>query len=605
MRPLVFANNPLGTPEASPDKSGWQSVTQDGETAPSETSGSDLDQAKQIKMEPVRRKKRRRGNPEAGTDLGLHRDMGRDNYGGDPATYQQPYTPFKDQSNREFYYAPGDPGLTGGRLVFAETVECEWCGKPFEPEVRGQHACSPHCPEAPADSEEIFHELHLDAEDTLFQDAPSTFPAPQGGSDLIQDTNLTPRQYPRPVRFSDRRRRQDYKKDGYQPSGLPEPPPTPGVDFALGDVEWPLNGALVFAAEDDPTKMTWFFGYPEPLRTVAEGKAVVHPFAVAIYDNEESDNPVLNLVFNIKQVGNKLSMMKDYDLSFFDQKAGEKRFGVADLSRLGDAVEDNIVAQLPKELVQDAMETVVPPSPEELARRADKKAKQDAKTKKAEKPAEALAAPKAPEKAPRVPNFANVRRQDLGKYMFKENRELYEKAPEADQDRVLQLVRETLGNAWEKKMSVEDVRRELEKVVDATLAPAGRGREEKNERRKRGSYNVLDDSVLTKLAPNMSPEERLFTGIRNWSGDFFYADPKKLDATTRSMLQKRKTGEGPFFSWTLVDEDDIDRQEEKQIAEGGHTVEMQPSLVIQRLEPWKKIQEQVFQERNKILEGKK
>ncbi len=70
---LVFANNPLGAPEASPENAGWQTVTQDGDNAP----GEGVDKSKKAETEPIKvkplRRKKRRPTPMAGEETGTNR----------------------------------------------------------------------------------------------------------------------------------------------------------------------------------------------------------------------------------------------------------------------------------------------------------------------------------------------------------------------------------------------------------------------------------------------------------------------------------------------------------------------------------------------------
>ncbi len=653
--------------------------------------------------------------------------MKRTNYGGDPATYQQPYTPWKDQSNREFYYAPGEPGLTGaakkappvpqevytflknledpgsggeqiGEFFVAYEVFTDVCWEGLDKSqdmkklaeetidnlmvdqgVSGKIHASGWLHGGEFGKDDVVYAVWwipqdavvegrlVHAEDTLYQSLPGDqFPAPQGGSDLIQDTNFTPRQYPRPVSFRDRRRRLDYKKGGYSPSGLPEPPPTQTVQNDA--MTYPIGGGLLFAAED-PRKMSWFFGAPEKGQSYPSGKGQLHSFVSMLYGDEADANPLLRLTFYLKQVGNRLTLAEnEYDLSYFDQAEGESRFGVADLSRLGNDVEDAIFAQLPKDVIQQAKETIVPPSPEEQAKREEKKAKESEKQAKAEEKqvkleekkakieerkvktaereqkmadkqakAEEKAAKEAqkstaplpqemlgPDAKPADRSTEFYKAEGLSEEEIAALTELKTSDPEAYQSWVKEMEKaypaqapdpaaelyKAEGLSEEEIKDLEELKVSDPEAYNAWLKEAqgtkpageeadkGKGKTEKNEPQKGASYNVLQDPTLAELAPDMTPEEKLFTNIKRWDGDTFYANPDKLDSQTLELLKKKKKGEGKYFSWSYRDRDDVKK-------ETGGEGDQEPVLTINRLGPWTDIQPDVVRKRNELLEGKK
>lgn len=748
---LVFANNPLGTPEAAPENAGWQTVTQDGDNAPSEgVDKSKKAETEPIKVKPLRRKKRR-PTPMAGEETGTNRRNATrfTNYGGDPATYTRmdPNTGsvVKDASTREFYYAPGESGLTGsmayplatpdqmeafrgdlgwkgdifwvspdlflsaaGSRDFAggntgmlpenkEKLKAKMAaGEPLDPLViivdwekgevtghegrhravaakelgitsvpvlvilRGNWRVNPkgdsyykpwtdamryrmqrmdfhpqvfgtrlvfadldeemdglkndyklqnddakikqiadatlsqflgklglwkavqvvYAPcrgamgklrsgtetstpiiildpkairatvkkynpdgglvtavettithelghalyrllehegkEPEGDEEELAESVAYEWWDNrtiarwvqpllkkkvrgdLYQDDSANqlgtgFPAPQGGSDVILDTNLAPRQYPRPVRFGDKNRRLDYRKKGYPPTGIPEPPPAPTVQN--NNMVYPLAGLkpgrlIVRAAEGD--QGGWYFGKPVYLANQSEPPKN-YAFVVPAHPKD------INGKSEPKPAGDKYM---DFEVVFFLEPEkknlvpkegwvafrgdGYPSYGVHRPDDLGTAFIQGVFSAIPKETYYAAEDLVVPETAGERKAARDKKANP-----------------------------------------------------------------------------------------------------EKTEPRKSRSYNVLENPALDELSPKMTDEEKLFTRINNWdSKGTFAADPSRLDSVAKAMLQKKKKGDEHYFSWTYTGEDDVAEAQKERDAAGEPPITLRPTLIIMRKPAW-------------------
>ena len=751
---LIFADNALGQTEAAPENSGWQTM-HEGENAPGSAGATGDGQAakkgetKPIVVEPIRRKKKRRGNPQAGTNLGIHRNQGRQNYTGDPATYNQPYTNFKDIAlHLEDGTAPNDAGVNGARRVSYE----ELAEKLTDPEKRKAYADSkseeqrarwmvnhyknllklldtnpyhkdlvellrystpPYDSARQSFNESIAeHQAKLDAaaktvrdiekefglgqrseeqntalataeaavEEALINEVRSQplsiaslgaylrqagvgspwfralgirdpdyakarvneqvkrvmeklrregrveralgvgrngnealtynavkasrlvyadlyqddeanqkgtgFDAPQGGAAYQGDTNYTPGPQgnpARPVNFSDRRRRLDYKKGGYGKTGLPEPPPMPGVDYANGAVEWPIGSeseemgmaaGLVFAAEDPTPEQVWLDSMSKEDRAKADKLKADHPDRYAAILKEYLDEAPA------KPKGPKLTMPKKPEPPKPKAPAEAK-------APKPDAPPKPAPAGIPSTL-QGPWVWTEPVLQETQPVEEKGKAKSFA--------FQVSGTPKALEDS-----AENV--DVLFFFTLTDNGTVWKPSIEKVQFEDPAVAKEVYGVGYTKANGADFLRWIPSQGMNTVFKQAGEALKkaeptsEKTEDEKGRYYNVLKDPVLTKLAPGITDEERLFTNLRNWSEDVFYADPRRLDSVAQSLLNNKKHGKGKYFSWDMTTEEDIAQEQKKRTDQGLAVSNVDPVLFIKRTPAWTNIQDAVAKAR--------
>jgi hypothetical protein len=533
MPQIIFSNSPNfevthGGPK---EPSGWRPVVQDGEDAPalSHSIQDKVPKDSSIVLKPLRKKV---ATPKAGSEIGIgRRDRRVQDFGGDPKTYVHPYTSFQDPSVGEYKYAPGDPGSSGGApMVVASPTK-----------------------------------LVFSAEDTLYQDVTSPFPAPQGGSDLIQDTNEVPRNRPRITRITDKSKRLDRMKHW---SGLPEPTPTQNVQN--DHMTYPLarfRGHISVLAAEDDTPGWGFFGYPEFQRTTREnwgGKEVlVHKFKVTIYDKEGDSYPSLWLTFYIIERDGKLSLHKgSYLFDYADQKRGEAMFGFPSLPQ---DVAADIFGMLPDEVIQEAMDIVRSYEPD--------KGKKESRYEKSSK-----------DGASKV------------KEAREEAREAQAEAERAKAEAERAKAEKAKALAEERRKQAEAIRRRVQEREKAVT--------EKIRKQRAHYYNVLTDPILDELAPGITPVERLFTTITKWDNGAFTADSNRLDSTARKLLAENPKGEGEYFRWDYSSPEMVEEEQVAKSKAGKMTVDRPAILRIYRKPSWEKIQDDVFKMRKDFLEGR-
>jgi len=360
-----------------------------------------------LKLKP--RKKKGKPAPYTSQNIGIHREFlekGR-HYGGDPESYPVGVDGTRSQSTKDYYYAPGEPGIsvTSRRL------------RPLIFGAAGSALSVPHV-SAPKS------ETYADNPDNYGPVDETRHPDNEG------DSNFSVKTRPRPVDKHDhvpvtRKRKRTPEEDSgrmvdsKQPSGSPEP--MQYSDIGMGGVTWPLASLrpLVFAAPKkkakpkkaapkkkaaepkaepakpkevpaktqeilkrlkdvkpgtpkapSPVEGQYFFGYPEYQKSYKLGGKTYQEFGITVFDSEEASEPSYILRFSLttKPRSKELTLHEgSYMVSSIDPKI---------VPAPDTDTQEAIFAQIPDEVVQQASEIINPPTPEQ---KAEEKAKEEAK----------------------------------------------------------------------------------------------------------------------------------------------------------------------------------------------------------------------------------
>jgi hypothetical protein len=297
----------------------------------------------------------------------------------------------------------------------------------------------------------------------------------------------------------------------------------------------------------------------------AESKTEEHAKAVTDVGGYVSKN------VNIEDLAKKISGLRTYEKNSYLRTLGKQIIKDAGNDLPGATFED-VVKVLQEELVKYKVEH------QEETQKAEAEAKQaeaDAEAKKKADAAEvrrvfseAEAKKKADEaEAKRIaaeaeakkkadeaeaektaaewvsPDFRKVSIADLGKYMYKDHRAIYEKAAESEQNQVRKLALENIGDA--SKLDENTVKERLGEIVDKDLkAP------EKQPERKEGEAKKAEDK--RKMPEGMLPQELLFRDVAGWQDDYQTFSGSDLEPDVISVLEKQPEGAGKYFKWQFV-----------------------------------------------------
>jgi hypothetical protein len=532
--PVVFANGtPGGGSREDTSFSDWKSVEKndspDVVNQNPNAAGVLKPEDDKIKMTLKHRhrpaKARKPQTPDGTVGSEIHRDMGRENFGGAPDSYQQPFDQ-PSPSSKEYYYAPGDHGITS-RRVNAEAIP------------------------------------------VLYEDRVEENQDSQHFYNREQDSNFS--QDPRTWRF-----RKDDKDLSLDPGKQGKQDAEEAMDWSVveqGEMELPLDAArrlprLIFAkpevaeapasAGSEKVK-DMSFGHPEYVGKIGGTDA----FQVAVYPEMEAQTPDYWLFMFMNKSGSTYKLAPAYSIDFFDKaraEAGEK---------IEDDLKEAIFNALPKEVVSNAKAELTGEKPTAPAKATGREAKkpdpQAEKIKKEEQDLKKQGLELKKKQLEMKRQEQQMKEQELKKKQDLQQVKL--QTQDLKQQRELekqQKMREKLERSSEKGSPHEVP------AKPATSAKPGEKADNKEGAKytdEGGKGNVFTDTKLDEAAPELTQVEKLFSTIKSWDDNNAFVDPTKLDAGAVAALEAKPKGEGKYFDWIYVSPKEAERQA-KNLAKG-------------------------------------
>jgi hypothetical protein len=98
--------------------------------------------------------------------------------------------------------------------------------------------------------------------------------------------------------------------------------------------------------------------------------------------------------------------------------------------------------------------------------------------------------------------------------------------------------------------------------------------------------NVFDAPGLPK---DMLEQEKLFITIEE---DSYVTNATSLDFGTKRILKKKPHGEGKYFSWNYISQEESERKAAEDVKKNGFTISSgEGVLTVYKEDAWKKIEE--------------